>query len=437
MQKIKKILFLLILLLSFGFTRDAFAANDIDLYLFWGEGCPHCAKEKAYLSEIENKYPNLKINAFEIYNNSTNQEYFKEAGKVLNENVSGVPFTVIGDEAYTGFNESITPDQIEERIKYCSENICPDSIAAIVYEDSNGPPLVLAPSNESSEVGVASTSSPVGFVEPTLEPLQPLEPIPVPEVEKESPIPDSISFPILGEINTKNLSLPIFTIVIAGLDGFNPCAMWVLIFLITLLVGIHDRTKRWLLGITFIAASALVYFVFMSAWLNIILFIGYIFWVRIAIGFVAISGGAYNLKEYFTNKENACKVTGGNRRQKIFSRLKEITLEKNILIALVGIILLAFAVNLVELVCSAGLPVVYTQVLALSDLATWQYYAYMFFYILIFMADDLIVFFTAMLTLEVTGVSTKYVRVSHLIGGILMLILGALLILRPELLMFG
>ena len=264
-------------------------------------------------------------------------------------------------------------------------------------------------------------------------------PTPIPEevIEEKSPIPDSISFPIIGEVQTKNLSLPVFTIVIAALDGFNPCAMWVLIFLITLLIGIHSRIKRWLLGTTFIVASALVYFVFMSAWLNIILFIGYIFWVRIAIGSVALAGGAYNLREYFTNKDDACKVTDGNRRQKIFTRLKEITLEKNILIALVGIILLAFAVNLVELVCSAGLPVVFTQVLALSDLPTWQYYAYMFLYILVFMADDLFVFITAMITLEVTGVSTKYVRISHLIGGILMLILGALLILKPEVLMFG
>lgn len=405
-MRLGKVLFIgFFLIFSFIFTSRALAVNEVNLYIFWGDGCPHCAKEKEFLNYIKEDYSNLKINAFEVYHDSQNQEYFKEAGEVLGENVSGVPFTVIGDRVFIGFNESITPGEIEERIKYCSINECDDSISAVVYKNKTGPPLVLAPTEVVDE--------------------------------KSPPIPDSISFPILGEIQTKNLSLPVFTIVIAALDGFNPCAMWVLIFLITLLIGVHSRVKRWLLGTTFIVASALVYFVFMSAWLNIILFIGYIFWVRIAIGGVALAGGAWNIKEYYSNKENACKVTDGDRRRKIFARLKEITLEKNILIALIGIILLAFAVNLVELVCSAGLPVVFTQVLALSDLPTWQYYAYMFLYILVFMADDLFVFFTAMLTLEVTGVSTKYVRVSHLIGGVLMLILGALLILKPEVLMFG
>ena len=435
---IKKILFLSLLIVSlFGFARSALAVNDVNLYLFWGEGCPHCAREKVYLNEIEKKYPNLNIYDFEVYKNSANQEYFKKAGEVLGENISGVPFTVIGDKAFVGFNESITPGQIEERIVFCSENECEDSIGAIVFENKTGPPLVLSPENFESDT--ATFSLPINLDASSAAPLIVVSPAPTPQKieEKESPIPDSISFPVLGEVATKNLSLPLFTIVIAGLDGFNPCAMWVLIFLITLLIGIHSRVKRWLLGTTFIIASALVYFIFMAAWLNIILFIGYIFWVRVAIGGVALVGGAYNLKEYFTNKENACKVTDGGRRQAIFARLKELALERNIIVAIFGIILLAFAVNLVELVCSAGLPVVFTQVLALSELSTWQYYGYMFLYILVFMADDLFVFFTAMLTLEVTGVSTKYVRISHLIGGVLMLILGAILILKPEILMFG
>ena len=176
----------------------------------------------------------------------------------------------------------------------------------------------------------------------------------------------------------------------------------------------------------------------MAAWLNIILFIGYIFWVRIAIGTLALAGGSYNIKEYFTNKENVCKVTGSQRRRgNIYEIKRNHFRERRLIIALLGIILLAFAVNLVELVCSAGLPVVFTQVLALSDLSQWQYYAYMFLYIFVFMADDLFVFLMAMLTLEVTGISTKYVRISHLIGGIIMIILGFLLILKPELLMFG
>ena len=250
-------------------------------------------------------------------------------------------------------------------------------------------------------------------------------------------MPEKINLPIIGEIETRDFSLPVLTVLIAGLDGFNPCAMWVLLFLISLLLGMEDKKRMWILGTAFIVSSAFVYFLFMSAWLNLFLFLGFVLWVRVVIGLVALVAGGYNLKEYFTNKAGVCKVTSGKKRQKVFEKLKNIIYEKQFWLALVGIIILAFAVNLVELICSAGLPAVYTQILALTPMAKWQYYAYLGLYIFIFMLDDLLVFFVAMTTLQITGMTTKYTRVSHLIGGILMLVMGILLLFKPEWLMFG
>jgi len=128
---------------------------------------------------------------------------------------------------------------------------------------------------------------------------------------------------------------------------------------------------------------------------------------------------------------------GSKKKQKVFDKLKKVTQKKQLGLAVLGMIILAFAVNLVELVCSAGLPAVYTQVLSLANLPTWQYYLYLIFYILIFMLDDLVVFFVAMTTLKMTGLNNKYSRFSHLFGGILILIIGLLLIFKPEILMFG
>lgn len=193
----------------------------------------------------------------------------------------------------------------------------------------------------------------------------------------------------------------------------------------------------WLLGVTFIVTSSFVYFLFMAAWLNIILFLGFVIWVRLAIGAVAIVGGGYHLKKGLDSRDGGCEVTGDEKRRAVFEKLKEIAKDKSILLALGGIILLAFAVNLVELVCSAGFPAVYTQVLALSDLPAWQYYGYILLYILFFMLDDIIVFVIAMATLKLTGISTKYSKYSNVIGGALMVIIGILLIFRPEWLMFG
>jgi len=159
--------------------------------------------------------------------------------------------------------------------------------------------------------------------------------------------------------------------------------------------------------------------------------------VRIIIGGLALLGGGYNLKEFLFNRAGGCRVAGDEKRQKVFQKIKIIIGQHSFWLALGGIILLAFAVNLVELICSAGLPAVYAQVLALNKLTSWQYHLYILLYILFFMLDDLFVFFVAMITLQMTGITTKYTKYSRLIGGLLMLLIGLLLIFKPAWLMFG
>jgi len=385
------------LFLPLSMAQETGEPDKINVYFFWAEGCPHCANEKPFLSMLEQKYENLEVHSYEITRSAENAELLKKVGEDMNADVRGVPFTVIGEQYFVGwYSEETTGKSIEEAVKCVMENHCLDI--------------------------VGSLSTPV---------------TPNPPSESNNTIPDKISLPLLGEIETKNVSLPVLTVIIAALDGFNPCAMWVLIFLISLLFEMKDKKKMWIFGGVFIAASAFVYFIFMAAWLNLFLFLGLIFWVRIAIGAVALWAGYYNLREYFTNPAGACKVTGGKKRQRVFESLKTIIHEKHIFLALIGLVALAFMVNLVELICSAGLPAVYTQVLSLTPMPAWQYYAYLSLYIFIFMLDDLVVFILAMLTLQVTGVTAKYSRASHLIGGIVMLIIGLLLIFMPEMLMFG
>jgi uncharacterized membrane protein YidH (DUF202 family) len=331
-----------------------------------------------------------------------------EFGKELSVDIRGVPFTVIGEHYIIGWlSEEYTGKQIEEAVECARSQSCPDIGAKILNEQ-----------------------------EPKVKGQEDVQE--VKEDKKEiAGIPETMDLPIIGEIETKDFSLPLLTVVLGVLDGFNPCAMWTLVFLISLLLGLKDKKRMWILGIVFIVTSAFVYFLFMAAWLNFILFIGMVTWVRIIIGLVALACGIYNLREYFVNKDADCKVTNKEKRQKVFNRLKDITHKESFLLAIGGIILLAFAVNLVEAVCSAGLPAVYTQILSLNDLNKVQYYSYILLYIFFFMLDDLIIFFIAMKTFQVTVGSKKYSRLSKLIGGILMVIIGILLIFKPELLMFG
>jgi hypothetical protein len=255
--------------------------------------------------------------------------------------------------------------------------------------------------------------------------------------EDKGGLPEVLKLPVFGEIKIKNVSLPFLTLAIGLLDGFNPCAMWTLVFLITLLLNMQNRKRMWILGGAFIFVSGFVYFLFMAAWLNFILFVGFISWVRLIIGLVAIGSGIYNLKEYWKNKNAVCVVEKSEEKKQTFDKLRQATQNKNFWLALGGIVLLAAAVNLVELVCSAGFPAIYTQVLTLSHLPAWQYYLYLVGYIFFYMLDDMVVFIIAMVTLRLTGTSNKYTRASYLIGGALMLLLGLLLIFKPKWLMFG
>ena len=374
-------------------------SDKVNVYFFWGEGCPHCESEKPFLEKMEKRYPEIEVHSFEVWGNAENRKMMRDFGEKLNATVNGVPFTVIGEKHVVGWmDEANTGAQIEDAIKCAVNQMCRDV----------GEEIITGHQNIKKE----------------------------PEV-KTPTIPEALTLPLIGEIQTKNISLPVLTVLIAGLDGFNPCAMWALLFLISLLLGMKNRKRMWFLGVAFIVTSAGVYFLFLSAWLNLLLFIGFILWVRILIRLVALGGGGYYLKEYFFNPNAGCISTKTEKRRKVFEKLKNLTQESNFWIALFGIMALAVAVNMVELICSAGLPAVYTQILTLSDLAMWQYYGYLLLYILVFMLDDLFVFFVAMTTLRMTGVNDKYSRVSHLIGGIAMVIIGLLLLFKPEWLMFG
>jgi len=374
------------------------AETPLNIYFFRGEGCPHCAKEEVALLALKAKYPEIKVIDYEIYYQPENIKKLEQAAEILGVNVQGVPFTVIGDKTFVGFAEGVTEVAIESRIKECLADVCPDSLAVLEQTTAVKP----------NEIAVASST-----------------------------VPALISVPLFGQLDLSNFPLPLLTIVLGGLDGFNPCAMWTLIFLISLLLGMADRRRMWILGGAFIVASALVYFAFMAAWLNLILFLGFVVWIRLVIGLLALGGGGWSLWGAYTKPAGTCDVTSGERQQRIFEKLRQIVSEQHFGLALIGIILLAFAVNLVELVCSAGLPAVYTQVLALNHLPAWQYYLYLGGYILIFMLDDLLVFVASMWALRLTGLSTRYSYWAKIIGGIVMVIIGLLLIFRPEILMFG
>lgn len=394
------------------------AEEKINLYFFYGNGCSHCAKEEIFLDKLKKQRKDIVIYRYETWNSTENAKLLAKIGKELGVRTPGVPMLFIGNKVVTGyFNDEITGKQILDILDEYSGGECVDIVASIIGTNNGLGECIHGCTGDSECIHNCGCFADTPMV--------------------DNKMPEFVSVPFFGEVNIKNVSLPVFTFLLAAADGFNPCAMWVLLFLISLLIRMENKRRMWLLGVAFIVVSGAVYFLFLSAWLNLFLFLGFVMWVRILVGLVALTSGVWHLKDAWQNRDGGCHVIKSDRRKYVFSRLRDLVKEQKIWIALLGIVFLAFAVNLVELVCSAGLPAVYTNVLSLSGLPVWQYYAYLLFYILIFMLDDLLVFFLAMSTLRMKAFSSKYTQWSGWVGGIIMFIIGLLLIFKPGWLMFG
>ena len=246
----------------------------------------------------------------------------------------------------------------------------------------------------------------------------------------------TFNLPFIGKVNLKKVSLLASSVIIGLIDGFNPCAMWILLFLISVLIGMKDRKRMWIIGFTFLFTSALVYMLIMLSWIQIAVKITTVIWIRNLIAIVALIGAFINLRSYYKSNDSGCEVVDDKKRKKMFKKIREFTSEKSLVLALVGVIGLAVSVNLVELACSAGLPLVFSELLVLNHADSLMKFLYTFVYIMFFLLDDIIVFLIAMFTMKVTGISTKYNKYSHLLGGIIMLLVGVLLLVKPEWLMF-
>ena len=398
----KKKLILLILFLFLLIPINVNASTDIDIHLFYSKTCPHCKAEKEYLNELEETNDNVKVHLYEITENKDNRALLKEVQDIIEAPSNYVPYTVIGNKQFQGFNND-TKLKIENTVK--------------AYEEGNYIDIV------------------GGIINKTITKDNYQDIIDGKDIEVE----DTVDVPILGKIDPKSVSLPLLAIIIGTVDGFNPCAMWVLIFLISMLLNMKNKKRMWTLGMTFLLTSATIYLLFMIAWLNIVVNLTQIKWIQVLISIVALIGAFINFKSYYKekNKDAGCSVVDEKKRKKIFNRIKKFTTEKSFTLAMIGIIALAISVNLVELACSAGLPLLFTQILALNSLSAYQSTIYILIYIFFFLLDDLIIFMIAMFTLKVTGITTKYTKYTHLVGGLIMLIIGLLMLFKPEWIMFN
>ena len=355
--------------------------DGLVVHFFYLPTCPHCADQKPIIEDLKSELTDIHFYSYDASSTEGSQLFYQLSAEVgLDTSRLAVPTIFVGRHPLVGVHSK---EQIEQAIEECEET-CSANGAIITSQEIK-----------------------TGFTD--------------------------FELPFIGRTDLTKYSLPVLAIVLGLIDGFNPCAMWVLVYLIGLLIGVADKRKIWLIVGSFVLASGVLYFLFMTAWLNIFLLVGYIKILTLIIGLVALGGGIVNLKDYFTKKTLACEVGDEESHKKTMSKIQKI-ISQPLSWAIIGsIIILAFIVNSVEFVCSSAIPAVFTQILAISGVSTIQHYLYILLYDFFFMLDDLIIFGLAAFAIS-SAIGEKYAKYCKLLGGIILTILGAIMVFAPHLL---
>lgn len=331
------------------------------------DGCPHCADSKAFLANLVQEDPRVRVTFKAVDQDQGAREELIEVSRRAGTWPPGVPTFVHDGNVLVGFDDA---DHIGQQLRALIDN--------------------------------SSTSH------------------------------DSVETKVFGTLSASRLGLPLFTLAIGLLDGFNPCAMWILLFLLSLLARLKDRRRMALVAGTFVITSGVVYYAFMAAWLNVFLFIGMSDQLRIGLAIVALAIGLFNVKDFFAWGRGPSLTIPETAKPGLYARVRHVLSAQALPASLLAVAMLAVAVNFVELLCTAGLPAIYTAVLTQQQLDATAYYAYLGLYILGYLIDDSIMVAIAVLALGSKKLSERSGRYLKLLSGAVMLALALVMLLRPD-----
>jgi glutaredoxin len=354
-------------------THALAIAPPPDLEVFVRAGCPHCEAAKEFLTELQHERPSLRVAIHDVGEDAAARQRLATLVAERGVTAIGVPTFLIGTELIVGFrSRDTTGTEIRARLDRLSPTTAP------------------------------------------------------------RPTAESIQTRWFGELRVKELGLPLFTIAIGLLDGFNPCSMWVLLFMLSLLASLANRTKMLLIGGTFVAVEGLSYFAFMAAWLNLFLLIGISRITELTLGGIGVLAGAVNIKDFWAFRRGISLGIPESVKPGLYERIRRILQAENIVAALIGAVVLAVLVQAVELLCTAGLPALYTRILTLRQLDWLAYYGYLALYNIAYMLDDVIILAIGVITISHYRLQEREGRWLKLISGVVMAGLGIVLVLKPE-----
>lgn len=358
---------------------------------FRGEGCPYCALEKEFLAELVTEFPDVVVRDYEVYGNPANRQLLFEMAAKYGGEVTGVPVTFIGAYAWTGFGER-TAREIREVV--------------MLYREA---------------AATAGTATSQGVTAPATTPTAPADSV--------------IRLPVIGAVDLGHRSLWLATGLIALVDGFNPCSLWVMALLLGVVVNTRSRRRLLLVGITFLSVAAVVYALFIAGLFSAFALVSFAAWIRVIVAVIALAYAVVGIKDYFALKRGLSFTIDDASKPGIYRRIRGVMSTQGSAPATVlATASMALGVTVIELPCTAGMPVLWTQLVGAAVVPTATFVLLLSLYMLVFLLDELLVFLVAVATMRVARVGERETRVLKLVGGSVMLALAVVLLVRPALL---
>jgi thiol-disulfide isomerase/thioredoxin len=384
---------------EFWYGAAADGTPTVRLYYFFSPTCPHCQAAAPYIDELQARWPWLEVKKFAVKDNRANAKFYYETALSLGTKALSVPGFVFCRQVLIGYDAAETTGaEIARALEACHER-------RLANPTATGAPAATGAATAGTQASPAERSAAT-----------------------------TINLPFVGMVDVQAFSLPVLTVVLAGMDAFNPCAFFVLLFLLSLLVHAKSRARMAIVGGTFVLFSGLVYFVFMAAWLNVFLIAGELRVITMIAGLLALTVAALNIKDFFWFKEGPSLSIPESAKPGLFKRMRGIVATGSLGPMLASTVLLAIVANSYELLCTAGFPMVYTRVLTLAGLETWQYYAWLAVYNVIYVIPLLVIVIVFVRTMGARKLSESEGRVLKLVSGFMMLGFGLLLLAAPQLL---
>jgi uncharacterized membrane protein HdeD (DUF308 family)/glutaredoxin len=371
-------------------VRDADAVGRrlreaITVEVFVRPGCGRCQAAKDWLPALHARHPGLELALLDLAADAGARTLLADLVRRHKTAAASVPVFHLCDRLVVGFDRPETSGRRIEAVIDPWSRPCPEKIG-----------------------------------EPTSDATEPF------------PGEDCIDVPLFGRVDPTALGMPLFTLAIGLVDGFNPCAMWVLLLLLSILVNVRDRWRMLAIAGTFVAVSGAAYFAFMAAWLNVFEWIGYLRPVQVALGLLAVGIGCVHVKDFFAFHRGVSLSIPEAAKPGIYARIRGIVTAENLTAAIVGAFTLAVLVNVVELLCTAGLPALYTSVLARQGYSSVGRYGYLGLYIAAYMFDDALMVAGVVATMSRMRLEETGGRWLKLVSGLVILALGLVMLLRPE-----